>query len=360
MLSRSFGYLNILRMAGIGFLLMLLTASGMRAQTPACTLKNNEREWIERTLGLWQTVSHDSLRLKAVPLPWMVFFDETCVWHVNPNLSVSLPKLRDSSVKTKLSVSGKFVDVYGFVHEGNITLPDKKQIPPQLISFAATYDNGKKSFFVFSMPAIWRQAEHLKTETNLDALIRSVFVHEMTHTRHRNFFGKLDRIEKQHSFSETFDDDIIQSHFDENAGFRKAYQMEHDLLFQAVGETNLERKRELAAKVLDLIRSRRKQFFTGTDEFYAEIEEIFLTMEGVANWAAYKSARVQGLNESDAVKLMRRSGRRWSQDEGLGLFLVIDALLPNWQKETFGKSLTTVLELLNKAVNRKETYKKQS
>ncbi len=81
-------------------------------------------------------------------------------------------------------------------------------------------------------------------------------------------------------------------------------------------------------------------------------------MEGVANWAAYKSARVQGLNESDAVKLIRRGGTFWSQDEGFGLFLVIDALLPNWQKETFDKSMTTVLELLNKAVNRKETYKK--
>lgn len=350
--------MNILSMSSVCFLLMLLTAHEIQAQIPACTLKNNEREWIEQTLNLWQTDSRDSLRLKPAPLPWVVLFNETCVWHVNPNFSVLLPKLHGDSIKMRLSVNRKFVDVYGIAHDGNITLPDKQVISPQLTSFVSTYENGKKPFLVFAMPSIWQQSARLKTETNLNILIRSVFVHEMTHTRHRNFYDRINKIEKQHSFSETFDDDIIQNHFGKSEDFRAAYKTELDLLYRAIDETDRRRKRDLAKKVLDSIRNRHRQFFSGEDEFYGEIEDIFLTLEGAANWAAYKAATAQGMNEPDALKLIRRDGKHWSQDEGLGLFLLIDSLLPNRQKKTFGKSMTSVMGLLNKAVNRKYKYKK--
>src|SRR5688572_7507770 len=139
MFNRSFGCLNTLRRAVMS-LLVLLTATGTSADT--CTLKSNDREWIERTLDLWQTVSRDSLRLKPVPLPWIVLFDQTCVWHINPDLSIATPNLLADSVKVKLSVARKSLDVYGILHKGEITLPNKEHIPPQLVSFASTYKNG--------------------------------------------------------------------------------------------------------------------------------------------------------------------------------------------------------------------------
>lgn len=354
MSNRNFGRLHILRMAGLSSVL-LLAANVATAQT--CTLKNNDREWIERALERWQTVSRDSLRLKPAPLPWIVLFDETCVWHVNPDLSISTPKLPDDSDKMKLSFSRKPLDVYGTIHKGEITLPDNEKIPiqspAQLIAFTSAYRNGQKPFFVFSMPAVWRQAPHLKTQTNLEVAIRSIFVHEMTHTRHRNFFGQIGRIEKLYKFSEEFSDDIIQDHFGKREEFRKAYETERDFLYQAVSETDRRRKRDLAKKALDSIRSRHKQFFSGEDAHYAEIESIFLTMEGVAGWAAYKSVMGEGVNRAAAIELIRGRRKYWVQDEGLALFLVIDSLLPNWQKRTFAEPAISVTDLLSEAVNRK-------
>ncbi len=347
MLNRIYGCLSILKLAGIS-LLLLLAANVTRAET--CMLKSNEREWIEHTLNLWQKVSRDSLRLKSASLPWTLVFDETCVWHINPDLSLSSPNLPDDSAKTKLTFARKFMDVYGIVHKGRIMLPDKQQIPPQLLTFAAPYGDGEKSFLVSAMPSIWQKAPHLKTEVNLNALIRSVFVHEMTHTRHQNFFDRLNRIEKQYAFSENFDDDIIQNHFSKKDDFRKAFEAERDLLYQSVGETDRQRKVQLAKNALAAIQTRHRQFFVGKDAIYKEVEDIFLTMEGAANWAAYRSAIAEGMSKTDAVKLIRRGGKYWSQDEGLAIFLLVDSFLPGWQKKVFGKSAVSIIDLLQKAI----------
>jgi hypothetical protein len=348
MLYGNFRFLKILRIASIS-LLVLGTASGIIGQT--CLLKDNDREWIEHTLALWQTVSRDSLRLKSALLPWIVLFDETCVWHVNPDLPVSTPKLPNDSVKTQLTFALKFVDVYGIAHAGKITLPDKQQVPPQLTAFSAPYNDGKKSFLVLAMPSVWQKAPHLKAEANLNVLIRSVFVHEMTHTNHKNFYETLNRIGKQHVFSEGFDDDVVQNHFSKSEDFRKIAETEIDLLFQAAGETDLRKKLQWAKNAFDIIQARRRKFFVGKDAIYTQLEDIFLTMEGAANWAAYRSAKAEGMSGTEAIKLLRR-GKRWAQDEGLALFLLADSFAPALQKKVFGKSEVSIIDLLQKAIKR--------
>lgn len=322
-------------------------------KTTNCTLGSNDKEWIEQTLQAWQTVSRDSLHLRRAALPWLILFDENCIWHVNPNLLVFSSKFGAEFNETKINYSGRALDVYGIFHDGKIALPDGNQIPAQLTSFTGTYENGKKAFLVFAMPTIWQKAPHLKTETNLNRLIRSVFVHEMTHTRHRNFYAGLNRIEKKYHFMEGLNDDIVQTRFSGRADFRQAFEAERDLLYRAAAETDFRRKRELATDALASIENRRRRFFTGNDSIYTEVEDIFLTMEGAANWAGYKSAMAEGMNRADALKLIRRSGKYWSQEEGLALFLLVDSLLPNWQTKAFGESMISAMDLLKEAVKGK-------
>ena len=315
----------------------------------ACDEPQNKTnvKWIEETLRLWEKTRKDALLLSAEKLPWIVLFDESCVWHVNPEIS-AIKSANPQTVKT--SFNRKLIDVYLLKHDGKIRLPNGEEIPAQLMSFASSYDERKKSFMVSAMPAVWRKAPNLKDEKNLDALVRSVFVHEMTHTQHRNFYARLDEIEKQLAGVENFNDDLIQNTFGTQDAFRRAFETEHDLLYRAVAETDISRKRELAKKALDSIQSRRRQFFADKTAVYGEIEEIFLSMEGAANWAAYKSLMKQGLSEADALKTIRGKGKFWTQDEGIALFLVIDFLLPaKWQKKAFGARASSVIELLAEA-----------
>lgn len=90
----------------------------------------------------------------------------------------------------------------------------------------------------------------------------------------------------------------------------------------------------------------------GDDEKLAELEDIFLTMEGVAQWAAFKwliHPAGGGFAFETALPHFRRGGRQWSQDEGLALYLVIDRLVPGWTRRSFADPPVTALRLLAEA-----------
>ncbi len=317
------------------------------ASIAQCEPKADETKWLDGTVRVWRSVRVDSLKLAPARLPWLVLFDEKCVHNINPDV-----KFADQQDKTDRSyrvLGGERVAIFSTEHSGQIKLPDGQTIPAQLISFAANYDGDKRSFLTAALPSIWRKAEHLKTENNLETLVRSVYIHELTHTYHRNFFARLSVIEKELKDVENFDDDIIQNTFGKDEQFQTAYLKEIDLAIKAEQEPNRSQKRTAAKLVLDAIKQRRTQFYVGENAKFAEIEDIFLTMEGVANWAAYRAAIADGLTEDSASRLIRRSGKYWSQEEGIVLFLIIDSLLPNWQKIGFGKQRVSIVDLLERA-----------
>ena len=58
------------------------------------------------------------------------------------------------------------------------------------------------------------------------------------------------------------------------------------------------------------------------------------------------------MSPEDALPYIRRGGRRWSQDEGLALLLVLSRLAPDAPREMFGANARTVLPLLRGALAR--------
>ncbi|MFT3743233.1 MAG: hypothetical protein QM785_02960 [Pyrinomonadaceae bacterium] len=311
-----------------------------------CSLENTDKTWLEQTIRSWKKVRQNGLKLKAAKLPWLVLFDENCVYNIGVNKiffeSTAQPEVR--------SLAGENVTVYSAPHTGKIALPDGQIIPAQLVSFAANYDNDKNSFFVAALPSIWKKAEHLKTENNITTLVRAVYIHELTHTYHRNFFARLSEIEKGLKDVENFDDDVIQNTFGKDERFRASYLDEIAMASTAAKQTDITKKRLEARVLLSAIKQRRSQNYTGENKKFEEVEDIFLTMEGVANWAGYRAAIADGLDEATASKLIRRSGKNWSQEEGILLFMIIDRLLPNWQRIAFGESRVSIVNLLERAV----------
>ena len=69
-------------------------------------------------------------------------------------------------------------------------------------------------------------------------------------------------------------------------------------------------------------------------------------MEGVANWAGFRAAMNAGLSRDEAITLTQGSRKWFSQDEGLALFLAIDALKKGWQERVFREKPTPALRLL--------------
>ncbi len=310
-----------------------------------CLPDEAEMAWLSKTITVWKQVRSEALSLDDAKLPWLVLFDEKCVLNINPDA-----KFFSGTGQALLRMLGdESVALYSSEHNGKVTLPDSSIISPALISFAATYDSGKRSFFAASLPSIWRKAPHLAAEKNLETLVRSVYIHELTHTYHRNFFAQLDLIEKGLKDVEVFDDDVVQNVFGKDVEFRKDFLEEIAIAAKAVETSDRSSKRKAARQIAGLMSERRRKFYSKQNRVYTKIEDIFLTMEGVANWAAYKAAIVDGLNSGEAKQLIRRGGKYWSQEQGILLFLLIDDLLPNWQKTVFGTDKVSITTLLKQA-----------
>ncbi|MDP9193218.1 MAG: hypothetical protein M3P06_16090 [Acidobacteriota bacterium] len=280
-------------------------------------MSDADRAFLGASLKTWEVVRADALLLAPAPLPAFILFDEKCVWR----------------------------DGKGTAHEGTIALPDGNEVPAAVMAFAGSHE--EKAFLVMALPVMWRAEKRHRENPRLDLLLRVVFVHEMTHTRQAGSFGgRIGELEAQHKL-EDLNDDIVQQRFAEREGFKAAFVKERDLLYAIANESDADRRRALAKEALSAIRERRARYFRGDDAFFAELEEIFLGMEGVANWAGFRAAMHAGLPRDEAITLMQGSRKWFSQDEGLALFLAIDALTPGWQKRVFRDKAEGAFDLLD-------------
>ncbi len=328
-------------------LFALFFCAATEVQSADGSLGPEATNWIEQVIGDWNRVRRNDLKQSETALPWIVLFDDQCVHHLNPD-----PEHGALSVTERGSLGriGRDLRVLSFFHGGAFELPDGERLPAQLATFAGSYNKGRRSFLVASMPAIWRKDPELIKDPQLDLLIRSVFAHEMTHTLHRGFSARLDALERRLKWIDGFDDDVVQKTFQLNSDFVAAYTAEHAQLRAAIADVKRSEKQKTLRRALELIRERRSRFLKDKYAGLADAEEIFLTMEGAANWAAYRVARNNGLDDSSAQKLIRRSGKHWSQDEGLTMFLLLDALDPDWIRNAFGTKPKTVTEMLANAL----------
>jgi hypothetical protein len=305
------------------FLATLLLLAAVPAHADVCALSPSDRAFVDRAVQTWEGVRRDSLGIADAKLPAFYLFDQKCLW-------------RDRKET-------------GTEHGGTLTLPGGMQMPARLMTFASSDDSGQP-FLVMALPALWTAEERHRGNPQLDLLMRSVFVHEMTHTvQARALGGRLTELEKEHAI-EDLNDDIIQQRFGTRDGYADAYQKERGALYGVATATDPIARRALAREALRIAKERRAKYFKGADSYYAEIEEIFLGMEGVAQWAAYQANIADGTKREDAFARMTKSGRFWTQDEGLIVFLAIDALMPGkWQPRVMGEKVTGVWTLLEEA-----------
>jgi hypothetical protein len=313
-----------------------------------CRFPPAEVEWLQRALGGWEQVSRDFLKVDPEPLPWIVMFDASCVWHLA--LPESDPGAGPRPVETTLPFAGRSIRIRALTHKGTINLPNGGPIAAETKASTAVYRNGRAAFFVMAMPSLW-QTRDMSAATRAEYL-QGVFTHEMTHTRLLVAINRRVReLARKNDLVYPINDDVIQTQFREAHGFEAAFNRERDQFYRAALEPDVGKRRELTLRALEMARMRRARYFTGPTEAYAELESLFLTLEGVGQWAAYRlvKARTAG-NEAEALKLVRDNRRYWSQDEGLALFLLIDALVPDWQARVFTANPAPPLDLLEESV----------
>lgn len=293
-----------------------------------CKFQDADADWATDAMQAWAIARDDLLKVGETDTPArLILFDAACTFTVDAD------PWRAAS------------------HGGEIETPDGGKLPAKVASFAGAFGDGQP-FLVMALPSVW-EAQGVQSDLGLSNMLTGVFLHEMTHTRQMTgLYPRIGAFEKAYG-SGDFDDDIVQTRFEANAAFKADIDAERDLLFRAAtAETDAEAK-ALAREAGARIAARRARWFTGKDAMFADAEDTFLSLEGSGQWVAYawlaKHPLGAEIDPAEALKGFRRGGRKWSQDEGLALFLVIDRLVPGWQARVFADEPATALQLLAEA-----------
>ena len=256
-----------------------------------CTLDDAGRAWIQGALDDWDVASREFLQLEPAPLPWMVFIDTACVWHVavdargDAGLAATL-----APAGAPLRFAGGTAEVLGVAHTGTARLPGGQEVPAAPLSFAAPY-GGEGAFFVIGMPSVWMRDPRHASDPGLGWLMNAVFVHEMTHTRQVGpVYRRIDALAARIPDPESLDDDVIQKRFDSLPGFRESIEAERALLYRAHEAPDSLARAGMVRDAIAAANGRRTRWFSGADSVYAELDDVFLDMEGAAQWAAYQVA----------------------------------------------------------------------
>lgn len=332
-----------------------LPSPTLTAADPPCSFGKADVEWLEAILDGWARATRDFLDIDGQPLPRIVLLGSACVWHLPAEIG---EPAGPSGVHVAVRFEGQNVLVEGVPHEGTVTLPNGARIPAEIVAAAMPGHDGGTPFFVLALPELWEQHPQASRDPHLSVRISSVALHEMIHTRQLPWLQRIfDELGETYDLPDRFDDDVIEKHFADSVEFTKMFDAERTLMYGAVAERDPARKRALLRQALSTVKARQSRFFVGENEVYGELEGLFLNMEGVAEWVRFKHHQADPewpSADAEIVGFLRGQDNNWSQDEGLALILLLDDLVPGWQRRILDPEMPSPIDILADAIGASE------
>lgn len=305
---------------------------------PLCRFAGEPRAWTTAALASWDRLDRERLRIAEPVTPVITLFDEACAWTLTPD------------ARGDFRVGARRYRTTGAAHSGQVGLPDGGTVPARKLAFASPMSDGRM-FFIMALPAVWRADDTEPRDWNRLSMV--VFMHEFAHTQQAASLGvRIDDLLAR-GLPEDSDDDVIQDRFGEQPTYRTAYEGERDLFYRAATARDASMARFNLALAAHAMEARRARSFRGEDAVYAEADDVFLTLEGTGNWAAWMwltDPRGGRLSPPEATTFVRGGGNRWSQDEGLGIMLAVDRLTPDWPALAFAPRGATADRLIERAL----------
>lgn len=308
--------------------------------------------WIQKVLDNWKYVCKRELNIGVIPLPWIIFYDSSSAWHLNPEETV-LPRFERT--QHNVEFAGVSYQLIKISHQQSVWVPDRQPIPlTSFLTSAMPYAQNKKVFFVSPLPSLFHKLSTPDQAVYLDFLFLGNNIHELTHTRQLPFvLPQLLEIHDSGNFK-SLDDNTVENEFSENERYKKLYREESAHLWNAVfmaKEDSCIAEIEQAFKLTEI---RKREFFTGDNEGLGQADEIFLSLEGSAMWAQYRAMlkNAPNPNERELLSWLVQQAPAWSQERGLVLFLLIDRFSPDWKNQFFEKQLPLANSYLRNALTR--------
>lgn len=310
------------------------------------------REWLQAALNSWESVCRDRLHLPLEPLPWVIFYDAHNEWQVAADPSW-LPV--HNSAGFTLHYNGHEIPVEHTAHDelNRIHVPDRAPVSadePRI--FTAPYDDGKKSVVLCAVPALSGRGVPDMSPPEFARFLLGILGHEMAHTRQVTAVdARLKQLGARHRLPASFDDNIVEKSFAEVPAYTTIFKQEMDRFAHAAFPDNAtDDPRINLQAALALANQRREQFMIGDHATLAEIEEIYLMMEGIGQWVHFqvflRSAPPGESQQHTAERFLQYTGTSWVQAEGFFMFIIIDREAPGWQQRFFANDFPSVFAVL--------------
>lgn len=312
---------------------------------------NAEIDWLYDWFEAWKLISKGEFEIGKAKPPEMLFFDDKYVYTNSKTSAPNGQKIKGPTLYEKEIVW------YKQSHNDSITIPDGQKVPIQIMTFAAPSEKAEvESFFVMAAPSFWKNAGIDSEEVGLKNMLIGVFLHEFAHTRQMNGIGaKITDYEKKHKFDFVVSDDIIQDYFSDDSLYVQLFREQTEAVYKLLNKPTKEIQKAEIAEILQKFALRQQKFLTPKKEILPEMDRIFLTMEGVGQyamvtWLTHRDGG--GFSEQVAIKATRRGKSWWSQEEGLALVLLYKKIAqqPNW-KSMFSQEPIDIITLIEQELN---------
>jgi hypothetical protein len=343
--------------AVIAALVAALVAGAGCAHRQRPTLDDPSRDWMRTVLDTWTTVSRGHLHLSPDPVPWIVFYDENRAWHLNAD--ATLLSATHTPATSISDASGRRHSLHAVPNAGRLWLPENAPVAldgPQSRVFTMPYAGGTRALSVVPLPSWFRRQGDTGAIADPASFFVGVAVHEIVHTRHLpHLMRRISALRERHAIPAGITENIIQETYADVPDYVALYQQERDAFFQSAGELDggPESGLRLLANALTLADARRAKYFSGDRAVFADLEDLFLVLEGVGVWAQFQVLRSQAPADetwqTTAMNLLQLNSD-WVQEEGFALFVLMDRFVPEWQARFFDPEFPSPFAVLREAV----------
>lgn len=301
-----------------------------------CGLSQADQAWLDQALGAWDRALATAAETAHPPQIQAIIFDQDC------------------TLTSRTAMSGGEKVWSSEPHNGEVLLPHGSALPVQIVSFAAPAPGG--AFFVMAAPSIWQTGGVQSAELGLEQLMTAVLIHEAAHVLQFPTYGsRISLLADVHDLPADFSDDSIQERFELEEEFASSIARETELLLGAADAVDLTDAVGLAREARLLAQARHDRWFSGELAYLKEAEDVWLTLEGSAQWLGYRwlMDRSGGARSpEEAANGFGLRGRWWSQRHGFALFAALERLQgAEWKKHAFGDGAKTAGEMLDQALH---------
>ncbi len=303
----------------------------------SCELSQADQAWLDEALKAWDHALAAAAETDHPSNVQAIIFDGDC------------------KLSSRTAMTGGEKVWIAEPHKGEVLLPDGNKLPAQVVSFAAPAPGG--AFFVMAAPSIWQATGVQSAELGLEQLMTAVMLHEAAHVlQFPTYGGRITRLVDVHNLPDDFSDDSIQEQFESDGEFTSSVSRETELLLAAAAVPDRAEAVRLAAEARLLAKVRHDRWFTGELSYLREAEDVWLTLEGSAQWLGYQWLidGSGGVRSSEiAAQGFGLRGRWWSQRQGFALFAALERLTgANWKRHAFGDGAKTAGEMLDHALRK--------